>query len=287
MSTKKPTAYLDLNWKHDFYQWPLCHPSVPKSTQLKFWATDSESLLKKNKETVGADWMYHHTDITYNFNAHGLRQKKELADIDQDSYIYATGGCIAMGVGINEEDRYADIVANTLGLDLITWGSPLGSLKFQTINFMNMLNIAPKLPKIVIAYHATPATTIFYSENEFLIYTKDIMAADPEKYPHHLEAYKALLNTDYAIQEGHLWRHVMKTTCEKLGIKFIDVSFFADDPYVLESDTLRVDMRKNMDDINYTWARDYKMEALKETPYASHAGVGMHKELGDLILTQL
>jgi hypothetical protein len=287
MNVKKSTAYLDLNWKHDFYQWPLLHPSIPKSTQLKFWATDSEALYKRNQETVPKDWIYHDKDITYNFNAHGLRQKKELADIDQDNYIYATGGCIAMGVGINEEERYTDIVANTLGMDLITWGSPLGSLKFQTINFMNMLSVAPKLPKIVIAYHAPYANTIFYSQNEFLLYTKDILAADPDKYPHHLEAYKALLNTDYSVQEGHLWRHIMKTTCLSAGIKFIDVSFFADDPYVLESETLRVDMRKQMDDINYTWARDYKMEALNGTPYASHAGVGMHKELGELILNHL
>jgi hypothetical protein len=116
------------------------HPSIPKSVQLKFWATDSKELFERNKETAPEDWMYHNADITYNFNAHGFRQKKELADINQDNYIYSTGGCISLGVGVNEEDRYTDIVANSLGMDLVTWGSPLGSLKFQAINFMNMLN---------------------------------------------------------------------------------------------------------------------------------------------------
>lgn len=285
MITKKPSAYLDLNWDYDFYQWPIIHPSIPKSTQLKFWGTDSEELFNKNKETAPKEWMYHSTEVTYNFNAHGLRQKKELKDINQDNYIFSTGGCINLGVGIREEDRYADIVANKLGMDLVTWGSPLGSLKYQTINFMNLLNVAPKLPKIVIAYHAPHANTVFYSNNQFLLYTEDIMAADPEKFPHHLEAYSALLKTDYGIQENFLWQHIMRTTCKQLGIKYIDVSFFSDDPFTVRSDIIRVDMRENLNDINYTWARDFKSEAVNGTPYASHAGVGLHKDMAEQILT--
>jgi hypothetical protein len=283
----KPTAHIDLNWKQELTQWPILHPSIPKSVQLKFWATDSKELFERNKETAPEDWMYHNADITYNFNAHGFRQKKELADINQDNYIYSTGGCISLGVGVNEEDRYTDIVANSLGMDLVTWGSPLGSLKFQAINFMNMLNHAPKLPKIVIGYNAPYATTMFVSENEFLLYTRDIMAADTEKYPHHLEAYKSLLNTDYGVQENNIWRHVIKSTCCSLGIKYVDISFFADDLYVLQSETLRVDMRNKTDDINYTWARDYRPKQLASNIYSSHPGVGMHKEAGELILKHL
>lgn len=284
MNIKKPTAYLDLNWKHDLYEWPVLHPSIPRSTRLKFWGTDSEELFKKNKETAPDNWMYHDTEIVYNFNEHGLRQKKELKEINQSNYIFSTGGCINLGVGIREEDRYADIVANTLGMDLVTWGSPLGSLKYQTINFMNLLNVAPVLPKIVIAYHAPHANTMFYSKGEFLLYTEDIMAADPEKFPHHLEAYTALLNTDYGVQEGFLWQHIMKTTCKKLGIKYIDVSFFADDPFTLQADTLSVNIKKNITDINYTWARDFRSEAVNGTPYASHAGVGLHSDMAEKIL---
>lgn len=283
-SVKKSSAYLDLNWKHPLDQWPILHPSIPKSSSLKFWGTDSKELFEKNLKEAPEDWIYRNINVTYNFNSHGLRQKKELSEIKQNNYIFSTGGCINLGVGIREEDRYADIVSKELKMDLITWGSPLGCLKYQTINLMNMIKLSLELPKLVIAYHAPYANTIFRSQDEFLLYTEDILCADPEKFPHHLAAYKELLKTDYGIQEGYLWRHIMKTTCEKLNIKFIDVSFFADDPFSIEAGILSIDIYKNLQDINYTWARDYRSEAVNGTPYASHAGVGLHKEMADIIL---
>ena len=287
MTIKNPSAYLELNWKHDLFEWPILHPAIPKSTKLQFWGTDSKELFEKNKLVTPNDWVYRDSDIVYNFNGHGLRQKKELADVTQDNYVYSTGGCISLGVGVREEDRYADIVCNSIGADLINWGSPLGSIKYQTINFMNFLNIAPELPKVVIANHSPCATTTFYSNNEFLLYTEDILAADPTRFPHHLAAYKELLETDHSVQESYIWRNIMRTTCTKLGIKFIDVSFFADDPFTVSSGIITTDIRNNLTDINYTWARDYRLEAVNGTPYASHPGIGMHKEIANLILKHL
>jgi hypothetical protein len=283
-TVKRSSAYLDLNWNHPLDQWPILHPSIPKSSTLKFWGTDSKELFEKNLKDAPKDWMYRNIDITYNFNSHGLRQKKEIHEINENNYILSLGGCINLGVGINEEDRYADIVSNKLKMDLITWGSPLGSLKYQTINFMNFIRENRIMPKILIAYHAPYNNTIFRSQEEFLLYTEDILCADPEKFPHHLAAYKELLKSDYGIQEGYLWRHIMKTICEKLKIKFIDISFFSDDLFVVDSKTLSVDITKKMYDINYTWARDFKSEAVNGTPYASHAGIGLHKDMANLIL---
>jgi hypothetical protein len=286
-TVKRSSSYLDLNWNFPLDHWPILHPAIPKSTQLQFWGTDSKELFEKNIASTPSNWMYRNTDVVYNFNSHGLRQKKELAEISQNNYIYSTGGCISLGVGVKEEDRYADIVTNSLGMDLINWGSPLGSIKYQTINFMNFLNTISTLPKIVIANHSPYATTTFYSNNEFLLYTEDILAADPIKFPHHLEAYKSLLKTDHSIYESYIWRHIMKTTCDKLNIKFIDVSFFSDDPFTMSSGLITSDIRKNLTDINYTWARDYRADAVDGTPYASHPGVGMHRSIANLILSHL
>jgi hypothetical protein len=276
-------SQLELHWPGTIHDWPVRNPAYIPNARLAFWGTDSAELFLKNSKTMPADWMYHNTSIEYKFNSHGFRQTKELLEINQDNYIYSTGGCFAGGVGVREEDRHSDIVAKELKMDLLTWSTPLGGIKIQVINFMSMLKIAPVLPKIVILNHAQYNTYSHYSNGEFLLYQEDNLIADKENYPIHATAYQELIKSDFFYNECMLYQNIMITTCKRLGIKYIETSYYHADKFVVDQGIPSVDRTAHVDDINYAFARDYR-PAAKLNPYIAHMGVGVHKEMSELIL---
>ena len=129
-------------------KWPYVHPSMPSNISLNFYGADSEQLYKRNLK-YNVDWMYQTTSVTYNFNKQSLRMKKNLEDVEDD-YIYFSGTSFGMGLGINESNRFSDLVSNKLNMDFINCAGPTYTIKAQFISFTNLLNSGYKLPKIFV-----------------------------------------------------------------------------------------------------------------------------------------
>jgi hypothetical protein len=100
------------------------------------------------------------------------------------------------------------------------------------------------------------------------------------EYANHYAAYKSLEKTDHFLQESKMWRHIIKTTCDRLNIKLIEVSFWHDDPFSIEAELPSIRLDSNINDINYCFGRDYHIGA-------GHPGIGIHKEMSELIISLL
>lgn len=87
------------------------------NTTLLFSGTDTEQKFQKVKKTLGKDWEYTNTKISYIINSNGHRSA-EISDIDLNNYILCTGCSITSGIGIPVLSRYSDIVSSSLNCDL-------------------------------------------------------------------------------------------------------------------------------------------------------------------------
>jgi hypothetical protein len=258
--------------------WPFTHPSVDYDVIKPYYGSDSEKLYKRNLRERDSNWLYFNEKINYTFNNQGLRMKKNIEDIKSD-YILFSGTSLTMGVGINENRRFSDIVSEQIGLDYINFSGPIYSIKLQVLSFFGFLKRNIHLPKIFVIEYPYCYANMCYSNGNFLCYSLD---KEPSRidYPNHYKAFKELKNTDFFLQEAKIWQHVISSTCDRLGIKLIEVSFFHEDPFILEKEILSVRLNSNIDDINYCFGRDYHLQS-------GHPGIGIHKEMSDVIISAL
>jgi len=262
----------------DLNAWPIKHPSIPVDTSSAFYGPDSEKVFQRNLRERSDDWIFRTEPVHYNFNKQGLRMKKDLSEVDPN-YIMFCGASFTGGVGVGEHRRFSDIVSSSMGLDYINYYGPLYSAKAMVHSFFNFLNTNYHLPKILVAEYAPAEGQMFYSNNNFLLYSSD-KAADIDKFPHHYAAYKELEKTDFLVQESRMWRNSLVSACKRLGIKLIEVSFWHNDPFTIVEGIESIDATKHKDNINYCFGRDFLLNN-------AHPGIGVHKEMSDVILKRL
>lgn len=259
--------------------WPIRHSSMPNNKTLDFYGCDTEELFLENQKKLSGSWIYSENPVTYNFNSHGLRMKKDIQEISKD-YIYFGGSSYTLGVGINEEDRFSEKTSKQLGLDFVNFSGPIYGIKLQTVAFFNFLKTNIHLPKILVVEHLPDAYN-YYSAGNHLLY-KSKYFADAEQYPHHYDAITSLSNTDYFLQESVMYSNFLYSTCKRLNIKLVEISFFKDDEYVKEYNIPVIDRESNKQDLNYCYGRDL---FLSHGSYTGHAGIGINQEMTDLLLT--
>lgn len=113
-----------------------------------FYSTDSKEEYSKNRRLL-RDTQYHSTPIEYKFNNLGYRTKNiENLDI---SFLLTFGCSYTEGVGLHQQDTWAEKIAKHLNLDLYNHAKQSSGMDIQFYNALlwNMSN-KPK-PKIVIA----------------------------------------------------------------------------------------------------------------------------------------
>lgn len=273
---------------HGLYDWPYVHTSMIKDSQLDFYGTDSESILRRNLRNMPETWIYRNLPITYKFNKAGLRMNKELEEVSSD-YIMFCGTSYTMGMAINENKRFSNLVAEHVGLDFINNGGPTFTIKTHAISFFNFLKTNRPLPKILVLEYHKPGCYTYYSDDSYVhihsSFGKLKHLPEGKKYEGLVEAYKHLATTDYFTNEAHIYRNMIKITCEKLGIKFAEITFIDPEPFSIENNIPTVNMSSNIEDINYCFGRDIRVRP--EGGYYSHPGVGLHKEASELIIAQL
>ena len=263
-------------------QWPFRHPSIPEGQVWNFYGSDGEQLFEKNKTELPPNWMYHNIPVVYNFNKQGLRMKKEVQDVNGD-YIYFGGSSFTLGCGLNEEDRFTEKVSSVLGLDFINHAGPIYGIKLNTMAFFNFLRTGHHLPKIVVMEHFQDSYN-FNSNGNYLLY-KSKFKASQDQFPQHYTAHAELMKTDFLIEEATLYTNILKSACQRLGIKFVEISFYKDEPAVIVNNIPSVDRLTNSNDLSYCFSRDVWNNG--DGTYTGHAGVGINQDMTDLLLKLL
>ena len=258
--------------------WPFRHPSIPENAVWDFYGSDGKELFEKNKKELPSDWIYHNKPVTYNFNQQGLRMKKNVQDVTGD-YIYFGGSSFTLGCGLNEEDRFTEKVSKELDLDFINHAGPIYGIKLNTIAFFNFLKTNHHLPKILVMEHFQDCYN-FNSNGNYLLY-KAKFKPNEEEWPHHLAAHRELMKTDFLIQESAMYSNILKSTCQRLGIKFVEMSFYKDEPAVLENNIPYIDRLKYIDNLSYCFSRDVFNN---NGEYTGHGGIGVNKDMTELVL---
>jgi hypothetical protein len=113
-----------------------------------FWSTDSEELFVKNSSIRPAEWQWHNTPITYNWNSLGYRTK-EIKDLDKD-FILTFGCSFTEGIGINVSDIWNHHVSKQLGLNLCNLAKGGTGFQQQYYNSLLWHNSKLQLPTLVI-----------------------------------------------------------------------------------------------------------------------------------------
>jgi hypothetical protein len=92
-----------------------------------------------------------------------------------------------------------------------------------------------------------------------------------------------MLATDLTITESVFYRNMVKTTCNRLGIKYCETGFesYCDFATTLEISTVSGD--KSL--INEFHARDIRITP--DNSMVSHPGVGRHRRAVEILVSQL
>ena len=262
--------------KFDHAYWPIVHTSMTSSTRMEFYGTDNQEDYLKNLEIQPLDWIYRNKNISYNFNSQGLRMDKDLKDVS-DQYFIAFGCSHTLGVGIPEIETWPALLSSMTGIDYINAGIAGYSVKLAAINFFNMLATNKILPKAVAFAWPSSIRTCFYENGEFLFC---LPRFTPEEFPKIEDVYKKILQTDILENEAVFYRNMVRSTCQRLNIKYAEISFDDRDNFAVSLDIPIIESDDK--DINYYYARDLR-------PYANgeifgHVGLGLHKMAAEKIL---
>lgn len=257
---------------------PYRHESMVPNTVTKFYGTDSEQIFERNLKNR-TNWIYSTKEITYHFNSDGLRMNKNLEDVDDD-YILFSGTSYTFGIGLADEDRFSNSVAKELNLDFINCSGATYSTKTQIINFFNLIN-SYKLPKILVIEYPPASAYTFYVDNKFILcYGKHM----PTQYSDYINLYNSMNNLDFFIQESIMYQHMLHSICKKLNIKLIEITFDKSDIFTTTNVPNFIDINTNTGDINFCYARDYR---LMNDSYTGHPGIGIHNITREIILKNL
>lgn len=272
--------------------WPIIHSSMEPNSSLSFYGTDNKDDYEINKLRLPKDWIYNSTPITYNFNSSGLRMEKEIAQI-KSNYLIAFGCSHTIGVGVPLENTWPHLMSKELNLDYVNSAVSGSSIKLNALNFFNMLNTVDELPTVVAIAWPSSVRYTWYSQGQFLFYLPRF-ATDQNKFKLQTRSYNDILMTDVLTSEAIFYRNMVKTTCNKLGIKYCETSFDFRCEFVK---TLDIQLAKTADEgasslenisldfINDNFARDIRDTS--DGGVFGHVGIGLHKTAQKILVDQL
>jgi hypothetical protein len=257
--------------------WPIVHTAMKPNRSSLFFGVDSEQNLIENKNRLPEDWVYNQKTINYLFNSHGLRMNKELAEVD-DEYMVALGCSHSLGIGVCLEDSWPYLMSQQLGIDYINSSVVGASVKLTAINFFNMLNTVKILPKVLAVAWPHAVRYTWYSQGNFLFY----LPRHSVKHPS-VQIYEQMLATDLTTTEAVFYRNMVKTTCNRLDIKYCETGFesYCDFAKTLKIQTVSGD--KSL--INEFYARDIRITP--DNSMVSHPGIGQHRNAAEILISQL
>ena len=262
-------------YKHG--SWPYLHDSMVPSFREKFYGPDNLNLFERNLKYQPLDWIYRNKNIEYRFNKLGLRMSKDLDELKKD-ILYVSGTSFSMGIGLAEEDRYSDILANKLSLDYINYSGPTFSIKLQVYTFFNYIQ-KYQIPKICVFEYPILTGYTFLDKEHALTFTGG--SHYPRNYQKYIDAYDILKETDYFRSEALVYSNILRQYCKNIGCKLIEISYNHNDEFAKEN-TVVIDMdlidRTNIDQ---RYARDI---IHRHDGISAHPGIGVHRITTEKIL---
>ena len=259
--------------------WPYTHESMIPGQQ-EFYGPDKKELYQRNIKYMPEDWKYHYLPVEYNFNSHGLRMSKELDNLS-DNVIYVSGTSYAMGIGIPEEERFSDVIANNLKYDYINYAGPTFSIKLQVYTFFNYVQRF-KIPKICIFEYPPSDGYTFFEQSKSLTFYRKHLASD---YPDHLSLYENMLKNDVLLNEAICYSNMLRIFCKKLNCKLIEISYHPNDRFVQNNGVKSIDINQlKLYNINDRYARDIMKQ---NESISAHPGTGVHSATANEILKNL
>lgn len=257
--------------------WPYRHSTMIPGC-YDFYGSDSRELYTRNLKNRNQEWLYREREITYNFNMQGLRMKKNINEVESD-YIYFSGTSFGMGIGINEKDRFSELVSSALSLDMINYAGPTYSMKLQILSFFNFIKKFNKPKILVIEYPPSAGYTFFENTTAMMYYMNKYAPAICYN-----DIYNSLLTTDFFKNEATIYRNMLQVFCKECNIKLVEVSFNKDDAYI-HNDMIIVNQDIiNNKEINLRFGRDvFKQDGY----YSGHPGIGIHKHVAEEILKKI
>jgi hypothetical protein len=136
------------------------------------------------------------------------------------------------------------------------------------------------LPKIVAFAWPSSIRHVTYSKGEFLFYLPRF-TADRKKFKYHVDAYEAMLMTDILTYDAIIYRNMVKTTCQRLGISYCEITFDSRCEVAKELNINVAFLPKTLNSM----ARDVRDKT--DGSYFAHVGVDTHVLAKDLLTKQL
>ncbi len=257
--------------------WPYKHSTMIPGF-YNFYGSDSQELYARNLRTRDQFWIYREKLINYNFNEQGLRMKKNINEVNSN-YIYFSGTSFSMGIGIDETDRFSELVSSETSLDMINYSGPTYTIKIQIISFFNFLKKYPKPKILVIEYPPSFAYTFIENDSAIMYYSKYIPNTN------YKILYEEMLKTDFFENESEIYRNMLKTLCKESNIKLIELSFHPSDVFSTHDGIISIDPDIiDSSDINNRFGRDI---VIGESFLRGHPGVGVHRLAYEKIIKEI
>jgi hypothetical protein len=188
-----------------------------------FFSSDSEEKYKKSLEYMPQDWYYRNNSIKYFFNEVGYRSRK-VSDV-KDNNFFVTFGCShTEGIGLHMNDRYGDIVSNSLNIPYLNFGRGGASVYFIYMANVLFHNKFIHKPKFVICQWPEPERySLWFNQHSGPLC---IVPESVNTVSENIQAlYKQrLLNPTLVYTENYFHIQGIKLLCKKSNIKFIDFS---------------------------------------------------------------
>ena len=194
------------------------------NSEVKFAHTDSEESYNTNLKAYGNDWHYAHHSVTYKFNSLGYRMK-QLEDVDYDNY-YAFFGCsFTVGIGLNLEDTFVYKISQRANVDYINAGMGGSSVDFVYYNFVNLMTMAPKKPKMVFINWPSIYRTFYWND-----YTKtQFMLPSIIVDSHWKRTYEDFIVMDHQVYNRFdIIRASIELICKLANISLFEMSTYQD-----------------------------------------------------------
>lgn len=257
--------------------WPYIHDTMIPNQKLNFYGPDKFELYERNKKYQPNDWLYFKEEIVYNFNSIGLRMKKNIDNVNQ-KFMYFSGTSFTMGIGVNEEYRFSDLISKELSLDFINYSGATFTNKIQVLSFFNFLKTHHPPKILVIEYAPSKAYTFFKNNKAISYFSKHIPNTE------YNEIYEEFLNNKFLENESFFYRNLLCVLCQQCNIKLIEISLNHDDLFVQNTDIEIINVNNfNHFDTNQRFARDL----IKiDNDFSAHPGIGIHQYISNKILTK-
>lgn len=267
-------AKLETIVNFDINSWPYTHSSMVPNDAPMFYGTDSEQLYNRNLKYAPQDWLYRNKKVNYTFNNYGLRMSDNITS--EGKSIYFSGTSFTLGIGIDQNDRFSELVSNETKLNFINYSGPTYTIKLQVLSFFNYLKNHSKPDVLVIEYPPVSATTFFAKNKALFCYHNHMSSIDE-----YAKLYRVLENSNFFYEEATYLRQQLKSVCKSLGIKLIELTFKPKEQFIIDNDIFAYDLDKvDTSDINLRYARDLFKDS-------GHPGIQVHRDIADYILGRL